>query len=92
MKADTKKYQFMILGKTKRSFTQEDTKESEVRSLILPGNSHLTFEEHINHLCRTGNNKVHVLRFYHISRKYLPLDKAKNLCFALLTEELFECV
>ena len=82
MKANPKNFPFIRKKiKTKLTFTKKVT-----------SNNHPTFEEHINYLYRTANNKVHALRIYRILRKYLPLDKAKNLCFALSPDEFLECV
>ena len=44
----------------------------------------LSFNEHINNLCRNASYKLHALRRI---RKYLTQDQAKLLCNALINSQ-----
>ena len=58
------------------------------RSLALMGHhttdNLLTFNEHIDNLCRTANYKLHALRRI---RQYLSLERAKLLCNASINSK-----
>ena len=46
----------------------------------------LTFNEHINNLCRNGSCKLFALRTI---RKYLTQDQANLLCNAFINNQLY---
>ena len=81
MKANPKKFQFMILSKKSyqsqklsvNNFTINDPDEKELLGLAI--DKELNFSKHIDILCRMLN-KFHALRQI---RKYLSLEKAKML-------------
>ena len=63
------------------------TEIEESKKVVLLGitiGNLLTFNEHIDNLCRTANYKLHALRRI---RKYLPLEKAKLLCNAFINSQ-----
>ena len=72
----------MILGKKKRNSIKLIVNSSEIeerKKAVLPGittDKLLTFDEHIDSLCRIANCKLHALRR---ARKYLSLEKTKLL-------------
>ena len=78
LKANPDKFQFMILGKKKRNRVKlmiNSTEIGESKKVVLLGitiDNLLTFNEHNDKLCRTGNYKLHKM-------KYLSLEKAKLL-------------
>ena len=82
MKANPKKFQFMILGKgTRQTITLNiynikirESQNVELLGLII--DNRLTFKDRINKLCRRANYKLHALRRI---RKYLTLEKSKLL-------------
>ena len=80
MKANPKKCQFMIVEKGTRQtiiLNVNNIKIRESRNVKLLGltnDNRLTFEDHINMLCRSSNYKPHALRRI---RKYLTLEKSK---------------
>ena len=82
LKANPEKFQFMILGKkqcNKVKLTINSIVIKESNSVELLGitiDSMLTFNEHINNLCRNTGYKLHALRRI---RKYLTQDQAKLL-------------
>ena len=82
MKANPKKFQFMILGKDTRqtiSLNINNIKIRESQNVELLGliiDNRLTFKGQINMLCRRANYKLHALR--RIS-KCLTLEKLKLL-------------
>ena len=74
----------MILWKKRNSVKLiiNSTETEESKKVLLLGitiDNLLTFNEHIDNLCRTANYKLHVLRRI---RKFLSLEKAKLLCNA----------
>ena len=85
VKANPKKFQFMILGKGTRQtiiLNINNIKIRESQNVDLLGltiDNRLTFNDHINILCRRANYKLHALRRI---RKYLTLEKSKliQLC------------
>ena len=85
LRANPRKFQFMILGKEKRNSVKliiNTTQIKESRKVVLLGitiDNLLIFNEHIDNLCRTANYELHALRRI---RKYLSLEKAKLLCNA----------
>ena len=87
LQANPGKFQFMILGKKKRNSVKliiNSTKTEESKKVVLLGitiDNLLTFNEHIDNLCRTANYKLHALQKI---RKYLSLEKAKLLCNAFI--------
>ena len=74
MKANPKKFQFMILGKSTRqtiilNINNIKIRESQnVELLGLKIDNRLTFKDHINMLCRRASYKLHALGRI---RKYL---------------------
>ena len=82
IKANPKKFQFMILGKcTRQTITLNinnikirESQNVELLGLII--DNRLTFKDHINMLCQRANYKLHALRRI---RKYLTLEKSKLL-------------
>ena len=90
MKANPKKFQFMILGKTSRqpitlNINQIKVKESQkVLLLGLTIDNQLTFKDHVDMLCSTANYKLHVLRRI---RKYLTPVKARLLYNAFINSQ-----
>ena len=68
MKANPKKFQFMIFGKTSRqpitlNINQIKVKESQkVLLLGLTIDNQVTFKDHVDMLCSTANYKLHALR------------------------------
>ena len=89
MKANPKKFQFMIFGKTSRkpitlNINQIKVKESQkVLLLGLTIDNQLTFKDHVDMLCST-NYKLHALRRI---RKYLTPVKARLLCNAFTNSQ-----
>ena len=87
MKANPKKFQFMILGKTSRqpitlNINQIKVKESQkVLLLGLTIDNQLTFKDHVDMICSTANYKLHALRRI---RKYLTPVKARLLYNAFI--------
>ena len=90
MKANPKKFQFMILGKGTRqtiilNINNIKIRESQnVELLGLTIDNRLTFKDHINMLCRRANYKLHALRRI---RKYLTLEKSKLLYNAFINNQ-----
>ena len=90
MKANPKKFQFMILGKTSRqpitlNINQIKVKESQkVLLLGLTIDNQLTFKDHVDMLCSTANYKLHALRRI---RKYLTPVKARLLYNAFINSQ-----
>ena len=91
LQANPGKFQFMILGGKNRNSVKliiNSTEIEETKKLALLGittDNLLTFNEHIDNLCRTANYKLHALRRI---RKYLSLEKAKLLCNAFINSQL----
>ena len=87
MKANPKKFQFMILGKMSRqpitlNINQIKVKESQkVLLLGLTIDNQLTFKDHVDMICSTANYKLHALRRI---RKYLTPVKARLLYNAFI--------
>ena len=90
MKANPKKFQFMILGKTLRqpithNINQIKVKESQkVLLLGLTIDKQLTFKDHVDMLCSTANYRLHALRRI---RKYLTPVKARLLYNAFINSQ-----
>ena len=90
MKANPKKFQFMILGKSTRqtiilNINNIKIRESQnVELLGLTIDNRLTFKDHINMLCRRASYKLHALRRI---RKYLTLEKSKLLYNAFINNQ-----
>ena len=90
MKANPKKFQFMILGKSTRqtiilNINNIKIRESQnVELLGLTIDNRLTFKDHINMLCRRAGYKLHALRRI---RKYLTLEKSKLLYNAFINNQ-----
>ena len=90
MKPNPKKFQFMILGKTKRlpvTLNVNTIKIKESQSVVLLGltiDNQLTFKDHIETLCRNASYKLHALRRI---RKYLTTEKAKLLYNAFINSQ-----
>ena len=82
MKANSEKFQFMILSKKSyqpqkllvNTFTIDESDEVELLGLTI--NKEQNFSKHIDKLCRVAQYKLHALRRI---RKYLSLEKAKML-------------
>ena len=90
MKANPKKFQFMILGKTSRqpitlNINQIKVKESQkVLLLGLTIDNQLTFKDHVDMLCSTANYKLHALRRI---TKYLTPVKVRLLYNAFINSQ-----
>ena len=90
MKANPRKFQFMILGKSTRqtiilNINNIKIRESQnVELLGLTIDNRLTFKDHINILCRRASYKLHALRRI---RKYLTLEKSKILYNAFINNQ-----
>ena len=90
MKANPKKFQFMILGKMSRqpimlNINQIKVKESQKVLLLGPTiDNQLTFKDHVDMLCSTANYKLHALRRI---RKYLTPVKARLLYNAFINSQ-----
>ena len=90
MKANPRKFQFMILDKSKRQTVILNTNNIKMREsqnvelLCLTIDNRLTFQDHINMLCRRANFKLHALRGI---RKYLTLEKSKLLYNAFINNQ-----
>ena len=90
MKANPKKFQFMILGKSTRqtiilNINNIKIRESQnVELLGLKIDNRLTFIDHINMLCRRASYKLHALGRI---RKYLTLEKSKLLYNAFINNQ-----
>ena len=93
MKANPKKFQFMILGKSTRktiilNINNLKIRESQnVELLDLTIDNRLTFKYHINMLCRGANYNLHTLRRI---RKYLTLEKP-TLLYNPFVNNQFNC-
>ena len=82
LKANPGKFQFMILGKKQcnkvkliiNSIVINESNAVELLGITI--DNILTFNEHINNLCRNASYKLHALRRI---RKYLSQDQAKLL-------------
>ena len=90
MKANPEKFQFMILGRKNRSKitlminSKEIQEKDSVELLGIRIDKKLTFNEHINNLCRNANYKLYALRRI---RKYLTRDQAKLLYSAFINSQ-----
>ena len=90
MKSNSKKFQFMILGKSPRqsiilNINNIKIKESSRGVLLgLTIDNRLTFKDHINILSRTASFKLHALRRV---KKNLTTDKAKLLYNAFINSQ-----
>ena len=90
MKANPKKFQFLILGKSKRQtiiLNMNNIKIRESQNIELLGlktDNRETFKDHINMLCGRANYKLHALRRI---RKYLTLEKLKLPFNALINNQ-----
>ena len=90
MKANPKKFQFMILGKGTRqtvilninNIRIREPQNVELLGLII--DNRLRFKDHINMLCRRANYKLHALRRI---RKYLTIEKSKLLYNAFINNQ-----
>ena len=91
LKAYPGKFQFMILGKkqcNKVKLKINSIAINEGDTVELPGittNNILTFNEHINNLCRNASYKLYALRRI---RKYLSQDQAKLLYKTFINSQL----
>ena len=89
LQANPGKFQFMILGEKNRNSVKlviNSTEIEETKKVVLLGitiDNLLTFNEHIDDLCRTANYKLHALRRI---RKYLSLEK-QNFCNAFINSQ-----
>ena len=92
LKANPKKFQFMILGniKEKNSIIEIDSIRLEstdcVKLLGIKIDNRLRFHAHINNLVKNANLKLHALRRI---RKNLTTKKAKVLCNAFINCQFF---
>ena len=90
LQANPGKFQFMILGKKNRNSVKlimNSTEIEENKKVVLLGittDNLLTFNEHVDNLCRTANYKLHALRRI---KRYLSLEKAKLLCNAFINSQ-----
>ena len=86
LKANPRKFQFMILGTKDHSFVLNISKNkiessAEVILLGVKIDQQLEFKSHIEELCRKAAYKLHALRRI---RKYLTVEKAKLLANAFI--------
>ena len=92
MKANPKKFQFMILGKTSRqpiTLNINQIKVKESQKVLLPCltiDNQFTFKDHVVMLCSTASYKLHALKRI---RKYLTPVKARLLYNALFIKSQF---
>ena len=87
MKANPKKFQFMILAETPRQPIMLSINQIKVLYLILLGltiHNRLTFKGHADMLCSSANYKLHALRRI---RKYLTLKKSELLHNAFINSQ-----
>ena len=90
MKANLKKFQFKILGKSTRQTKILNINNIKIREfqnvelLSFTIDNRLTFKDHINILCCRANYKLHALRRI---RKYLTLEKSKLLYNAFIKNQ-----
>ena len=90
MKPNSKKFQFMILGKGSRLpfiLNINNIKIRESQKVILLGlaiDICLTFKDHVETLCRNASYKPHALRRI---RKYLTPNKARVLYNAFINSQ-----
>ena len=90
MKANPKKFQFMILGKGTRQTVILNINNIRIREpqnvelLGLTIDNRLSFKDHISMLCCRANYKLHALRRI---RKYLTLEKSKLLYNAFINNQ-----
>ena len=90
LQANPGKFQFMILRKKTPSSVKLIINSTEIEEtkkvvlLVITINNLITFNEHIDNLCRTASYKLHALRRI---RKYLSLEKAKLLCNAFINSQ-----
>ena len=90
IKANPKKFQFMILGKGTRQTIILNINNIKIREshnvelLCLTIDNRLTFKDHINILCRRAYYKLHALRRI---RKYLTLEESELLYNAFINNQ-----
>ena len=90
MKANPKKFQFKILGKSTRQTIILNINNIKIREfqnvevLSFTIDNRLIFKDHINILCCRANYKLHALRRI---RKYLTLEKSKLLYNAFINNQ-----
>ena len=90
MKANQKKFQLMILGKTPRQpiiLSINQIKVEESQNVVLLGltiDNRLTFKNHVDMLCSTANYKLRALTMI---RKYSTLEKTKLLYNAFINSQ-----
>ena len=89
LKANPRKFQFMILGTKDHSFVLNISKNkiessAEVILLGVKIDQQLEFKSHIEELCRKAPYKLHALRRI---RKYLTVEKAKLLANAFFNSQ-----
>ena len=90
LQANPGKFQFMILRKKTPSSVKLIINSTEIEEtkkvvlLVITINNLITFNEHIDNLCRTASYKLHALRRI---RKYLSLEKAKLLRNAFINSQ-----
>ena len=89
LKANPRKFQFMILGTKDHSFVLNISKNkiessAEVILLGVKIDQQLEFKSHIEELCRKAAYKLHALRRI---RKYLTVEKAKLLANAFINSQ-----
>ena len=90
LKANPGKFQFMILGKKQcnevkliiNSIVINESNAVELLGITI--DNKLTFNEHINNLCRNASYKLYALRRI---RKYLTQDQAKLLYNAFINSQ-----
>ena len=90
LKANPRKFQFMILGDKyhhKHILKINSIKVEASDDILLLGiiiDKKLTFKQHIENLCRKAQYKLHALRRI---RKFLTTEKAKILCNAFIDSQ-----
>ena len=90
IRANPKKFQFKILGKSTRQTIILNINNIKIREfqnvelLSFTIDNRLTFKDHINILCCRANYKRHAIRRI---RKYLTLEKSKLLQNAFMKNQ-----
>ena len=90
LKANPRKFQFMVLGANKNDCFNLNVAgkaipfSSEVELLGITIDYELKFKKHINELCRKASYKLHALQRI---RRYLSVDKARLLTNAFIKRQ-----
>ena len=91
LRANSGKFQFMVLGVNKNDCFNLNVagkvipSSCEVKLLVITIDYDLKFKKHINELCRKASYKLHALQRI---RRYLSVDKAKLLANAFIDSQV----